>query len=308
MGLGGPVLHFPPGHGVPELHRDADDGQDRLLRPGLVREDHQPAAHPRQDRTALPRRHGEPGDGGRPHALLRPAPARRGCDRRDEGAPAALHGPGPGFLQRHAAAGVEGRRRRRVRCRQPAARSRAERGVAVEPAPEPRGARPRAEERADRVPVQQAGPAQHPAGRQAAAVPEPRRGALLRGGCRPRRRRLRDAQGDLAPLARLGPREDRRTEEVRRRGRRAPRPGRRGRRRLQPASRPKPKSPSLPPRPRRLPTRESRRPTRRCSSRSRSSSPRRIPTRSRSARSRRTACSTSDRSSRSYARSRATRR
>ena len=274
-----------PGHGVPELHRDADDGQDRVLRPGSVREDHEPAAHPRQDRPALARRDGEPRDGGRPHAVLRPAAARRRHHRRDEGAAAALHRPGPGLLQRDPAAGAEGRRRRRVRGRQPGARRRAERGVAVQPAPEPRGARARPEERAARVPVQQAGPAQHPARRQAAAVAEPRRGARLRGGRHPRRGRLRDAQGDLAAVARRDPREDRRAEEVGRRRRRAPDPDR------------PPAAPSTPaaaaPAPatraragrtrqrqrrRRRPTPARRPPTRRCSSRCRSSSPRRTRT------------------------------
>ena len=77
---------LPPRHGVPQLHRHADDGQDRLLRPGSVREDHQSAVDPRQDRPALARRDGEPRDRGRPHAVLRPAAARRRRDRRDAGA------------------------------------------------------------------------------------------------------------------------------------------------------------------------------------------------------------------------------
>ena len=175
----------------------------------------------------------------------------------------------------------------------------------VQPAPEPRGARARAEERAARLPVQQAGPAQHPAGRQAAAVPEPRRGALLRGGGRPRRRRLRDAQGDLAALARLDPREDRRAEEVRRRGRRAPASARRRR------------AAAPPPAPRRAEAAASRgrgarrvrsdgkaaAPTRRCSSRSQVEFAEEDTDKSGCARSRRTARSTSARSSRSCARS-----
>ncbi len=106
-------------NGLPQLHHDAGDVQDRLLRSWSVRQDHEPAVDPPQDGPGLPRRDGQPRDRGGPHALLRPAAARRRHDRRDEGAPAALHRAGAGLLQHDAPAGAEGRRRRRVRGGQP---------------------------------------------------------------------------------------------------------------------------------------------------------------------------------------------
>ena len=220
-----------PGHGLPELHDDADDGQDRVLRSGPVREDHEPALDPQPHGAVLTRRDGEPRDRGRPHALLRPATPRRRDDRGDEGPAAALHRAGPGLLQRHPSPGAEGRRRRRFRGRQPAARPRAERGVAHEPPAEPRGAGDRAARRADRLSVQQARPAQHPARREAAGRAQPAGRARVRGGGHPRRRRLRDAEGGLAARARHRADEARAGARPRRRpGPRPDAPGRGGRR------------------------------------------------------------------------------
>src|SRR5262249_59520518 len=83
--------------GLPELHHDADDGQDRLLRSWPLREDHQPALDPQQDRAALAGRDGEPRDRDRPHALLRSPPPGRGRHRGHEGPPPALHRARPGL-------------------------------------------------------------------------------------------------------------------------------------------------------------------------------------------------------------------
>ena len=107
-------------HGFLQLRHDADGGQDRVLRPGPVRKDHQPPPHLRPDLPRLPRRDGLPRDGDGPDALLRSAaPGRRG-DRRVQDADPALHGAGPGFLQHDPQARPEGRRRDRLRRRFPA--------------------------------------------------------------------------------------------------------------------------------------------------------------------------------------------
>ena len=227
--------------------------------PGLCGKTTNLQLDPRPHRSPLARRDGEPGDGGRPHALLRPPPARRGDHRRHEGPPPALHGARPGLLQRHPAAGAEGRRRCRVRGRQPGPGGGAERGVALQPPAEPRGARPRPARGAARLPVQQARPAQHPPDPEAAGVPQPRRRAVLRGGGGARRRGVRDAEGDLAPLSRLDPGEGRRGEAL-------------GHRRRREAGQGPGRHPAAPQR------RSRRPPTPPRWSRSRSSSPRRTPT------------------------------
>ena len=126
----------------------------------------------------------------------------------------------------------------------------------------------------DRLPVQQAGPPQHPARPGAAEGPQPGGRAVLRGGGHPRGRRLRDAEGDLAPVARLDPREDRRGEANghRRRGEGG------SRRPLRPTRGPPPPRRHRPP-PVRPRTGRTPPPTPRSWSRSPSSSPRRTPTR-----------------------------
>ena len=46
---------LPASHGLPELHHDADDGEDRLLRSRPVRQDDEPPVDPQQDRAPVPR-------------------------------------------------------------------------------------------------------------------------------------------------------------------------------------------------------------------------------------------------------------
>ena len=71
-----------------------------------------------------------------------------------------------------------------------------------------------------RLPVQQAGPPQHPPRRGAAGGPQPGGAPSFEAAAIHGVGRLRDAEGDLAPLARLDPREDRRGEALGRRRRR----------------------------------------------------------------------------------------
>ncbi len=59
--------------GLLQLHDDADDGQDRVLRSWPVWKDHEPPAHPSQDGRPVPGRDGEPRDRDGSHPLLRPA-------------------------------------------------------------------------------------------------------------------------------------------------------------------------------------------------------------------------------------------
>src|SRR5258705_533893 len=92
------VLNSRP-RGLLQLHHDADDGQDRVLRSWPLREDDEPPGHPQPDGAPVPRRDGEPGDGDGPDALLRPPASRSRRHRGHEGPPPALHRPRPGLLQ-----------------------------------------------------------------------------------------------------------------------------------------------------------------------------------------------------------------
>ena len=74
----------------------------------------------------------------------------------------ALHRPGPELLQRHPEAGAAGRRRRRLRGRQPGPPLRRQPGEPAEPAGQPAGAGRGHPPAAGRLPVQQAGPAARP--------------------------------------------------------------------------------------------------------------------------------------------------
>src|SRR5712691_3753931 len=122
------------GHrGLLQLHHDADDGQDRVLRSWPLWQDDEPPGHPPAHGAAVARRDGKPGDGDGPQAVLRPAPPRGRRDRRHEGPPPALHRPRPGLLQRHPQARPQGGGRRGVRGRQPEDRAGREPGIAVEP-------------------------------------------------------------------------------------------------------------------------------------------------------------------------------
>ena len=105
---GGRVHREPP--------RAGDLGQDRLLRPRPVREDHHAPADPRERPPGLARAAHQPLHRGRPHPLLR-LPARcsieqvRGLTLRLQ----LYTVPGPGLLRRHPQARPERRGRRGVR-------------------------------------------------------------------------------------------------------------------------------------------------------------------------------------------------
>ncbi len=95
---------------------------------------------------------------------------------------------------------LEGRRRHRLRRRQPAGGARCDGGVVREPQDEHEGARDVLRRHPPRLPVQQTRPAEHRAGGAPPASAEPgRRCPVLRGLGRPRRGSLRDAQGHLTP-------------------------------------------------------------------------------------------------------------
>jgi membrane associated rhomboid family serine protease len=76
--------------------------QDRVLRPGPGRKDDELAVRPCDVEARAPRENGELGDTGRSHALLRFSPDSAAADPRTRRSAAALHGAGPGLLQRHA--------------------------------------------------------------------------------------------------------------------------------------------------------------------------------------------------------------
>ncbi len=209
-------------HGFFQLRHDADGGQGRLLRPGPVREDDQPAPHLRPHRARLARRDGVAGDRDRPDAFLRPAAPRRRRHRRVQDAGPALHGPRPGLLQHDAQARAQGRRRHRLRGRLPARDAGRERRVPRESQDEPRRDRREARRDSARAPVQQARPRQHPLARGARRQPESRETFReLRSLRRSRPGRLRNPQGDLSPHAAFAQEENARRRESARVGARA---------------------------------------------------------------------------------------
>ena len=142
-----------------QLHGARDHLQDRLLRTGPVREDDQSAVRLRPRAGEPPRADGVARHPDRPDPVLRlPAPgAREHLGLHDQ--VSALHRAGAELLQRHAEAGAAGRRRRRVRRRQPGPPVRRQPRKPAEPAGQPAGAGRGRPPAAGRVPVQQAGSA-----------------------------------------------------------------------------------------------------------------------------------------------------
>src|SRR5664279_2702356 len=111
----------PYSYGFLQLRDDADGRQDRVLRSGSLRENHESSRDLRAHGAHVSRGDGLSGDGNRPDAVLRPAAAGRRCHRGIQDPPPAVHRTRTGFLQHDAEARPQGRGRNRVRGRLPAA-------------------------------------------------------------------------------------------------------------------------------------------------------------------------------------------
>ena len=185
-------------YGFLQLRDDADGRQDRVLRSGSLRENHESARDLRAHGAHVSWRDGLPRDGNRPDALLRPPSAGCRRHRRVQDSASAVHRARTGLLQHDAETRPQGRGRNRVRGRLAAAHAGPERRESPQPAREPRGDRRFPRRDSPRFPVQQARSREHPHSRRAERHPEPGwRGGVVRGLGHERDGSLRNPQGDL---------------------------------------------------------------------------------------------------------------
>ena len=151
------------GHGPDQQRGARAVDQGRLLRPGALRQDHQPAGALPEDLPGGPRAPHDARHQGRPDALLRHDAGLLQERGRRQGEAPALHGAGPGDPRVDPAHRAAGDRRGDLRGRQPPQRGGRHPGLLEQHAEEPGGERARLPDPAHRRPAQQARPPRRPA-------------------------------------------------------------------------------------------------------------------------------------------------